>query len=259
MKPKNLEEIHRSFAVQAANFESKSMNFSKAEYLQYMVDRIAPRKEDTVLEVAAGTCVCGRAFAPHVKTMVCIDATVPMLSRGREEANRKGLDNMIFIKGYAEELPFLPESFDVVYSRLAFHHFTAPEAAFAEMVRVLKPGGRLVMIDMEAAHEEDRARRDEIEILRDPSHVRNLSRPEMEALFGRYGLPLEIGDVTEIPQQLKSWMELTKTPEAVKADIVKCMEEDLAGGERTGFYPYRQDGEIWFRQHWVLLAGRKPE
>ena len=79
---------------------------------------------------------------------------------------------MVFVKGYAEDLPFLDNSFDIVFSRLAFHHFTDVNAVFAEMVRILKPGGKLVMIDMEAAEEALRASEDEIETLRDPSHVK---------------------------------------------------------------------------------------
>lgn len=47
------------------------------------------------------------------------------------------------------------------------------------MVRVLKPGGKLVMIDMEAADEPLRKTEDEIETLRDPSHVKNMSKNEM--------------------------------------------------------------------------------
>ena len=50
--------------------------------------------------------------------------------------------------GNAEALPFPDCSFEIVLSRLAFHHFPNRGKPFAEMVRVLKPGGKLVMIDM---------------------------------------------------------------------------------------------------------------
>ncbi len=60
-------------------------------------------------------------------------------------------------------------AFDIVISRLAFHHFANPKRCFSEMARVLKPGGKLVVIDMEAAEEALRATEDEIETMRDPS------------------------------------------------------------------------------------------
>ena len=65
------------------------------------------------------------------------------------------------------------------------------------MVRVLKPGGKLVMIDMEAADEVLRNTEDEIETQRDPSHVKNLSKAEMLNLFGTHGLAVEKCETTD--------------------------------------------------------------
>ena len=91
-----------------------------------------------------------------------------MLRIGQQEADKEHLSNMVFVKGYAEELPFLDNSFDIVFSRLAFHHFTDVTAVFPEMVRVLKPSGKLVMIDMEAADEPLRKTEDEIGLYATP-------------------------------------------------------------------------------------------
>ena len=55
MKPENIEKINHSFEIQAPNFESKSVNFTKEEYLNYTISCVAPCKENTLLEVAAGT------------------------------------------------------------------------------------------------------------------------------------------------------------------------------------------------------------
>ena len=111
MKPENIEKINRSFELQAPNFESKSLNFTKEEYLNYTISCVAPCRENTLLEVAAGTCACGRSFAPLVRTVVCLDATVPMLRIGQQEADKEHLSNMVFVKGYAEELSFLDNCF----------------------------------------------------------------------------------------------------------------------------------------------------
>ena len=54
MKPENIEKINRSFELQAPNFESKSVNFTKEEYLNYTISCVAPCRENTLLEVAAG-------------------------------------------------------------------------------------------------------------------------------------------------------------------------------------------------------------
>lgn len=257
MIPKNLDAIHHSFEIQAPNFNSTSVNFTKKEYLDYTLASVSPSKTDTLLEVAAGTCVCGRTFAPSVQTVVCLDTTAPMLAIGKEDAQKEHLNNMVFVKGLAEELPFLDASFDIVLSRLAFHHFTNIHTAFKEMVRVLKPGGKLVMIDMEAAEESLRETEDHIETLRDPSHVRNLSIQEMQSLFLENHLDIEKCEITRLPVHLLDWMALTKTPEPVQQQIIALMEADLNGQEKTGFEPYREGDLICFHHRWVLTLGRK--
>ena len=257
MKPSNLEAVNRSFELQAPGFESSEVPFTKETYLEEMISYAAPEKQDVVLEVAAGTCACGRSFAPLVQTVVCLDATLSMLQVGKREADLHRLHNMVFVKGCAEELPFLDASFDLVFSRLAFHHFTETDVAFSEMARVLKPGGKLIMIDMEAAAEALRDTEDAIEKLRDPSHVRNLSQGEMKALFAAYGLSVIKCEPADIRQRLKSWLALTKTPERIQKEITERMQADINGGGKNGFFPFFKRGGICFDQRWVMLIGKK--
>lgn len=82
---------------------------------------------DAMLEVAAGICACGRALAPLAGNVVCLDMTPAMLSVGKAEAEKLIFLNMTFVRGDAMELPFLDNSFDIVLSRLAFHHFSHSE------------------------------------------------------------------------------------------------------------------------------------
>lgn len=254
----DMETVKKSFAIQAANFESSSMNFSKEEYLDDTVSAIGVSANDTILEVAAGTCACGRALAGHAKAVVCLDVTSAMLEVGKKEAARKQQNNMTFVLGTAEKLPFLDESFDIVISRLAFHHFKNIQESFQEMVRVLRPGGKLVLIDMEAAKERLREREDEIETWRDPSHIRNLSRDDIRALFAEHNLDITMCESTKISVSLQAWMELTKTSDDVQEKIRDCMMEEITKGKETGFAPYQKDGEIFFWQRWLLTIGVKP-
>lgn len=133
------------------------------------------------------------------------------------------------------------------------------ETAFAEMVRVLKPNGKLVLIDMGATDEQLRPVQDELETLRDPSHVKNLSTAEMQALFAKHGLKLLENETTLLPQALDSWMELTATPSDIQEHIRHRFQLDLDGGEKTGFYPYLKEGKLYFNQRWVLMIGCKAE
>ena len=206
----HMKKINSSFTDQAKSFENANMNFSKKEYLDYTMKAIGAARTDLVLEPAAGTCVCGRTLAPMVQKVTCLDATPAML------------DVLI------EDLPFPDASFDIVMTRLSFHHFQEMEKPFSEMNRVLKPGGKLVIIDMEAAEESVRETEDGIERLRDCSHVRNRSRQEFVSLYNAAAYKIWKEESTKIPVRLSAWMELTKTPEAVQKDIVQMMDPPRA-------------------------------
>ena len=64
-----------------------------------------------------------------------------------ETASAKGLENCKFVVGDAEDLPFAEASFDAVLSSNSFHHYPNPDAFFAGTLRVLRPGGRLILRD----------------------------------------------------------------------------------------------------------------
>lgn len=257
MNSSNAVTIQKSFTNQAKNFETKSMNFTKKEYLEHMVSCANPQRSDTVLEVAAGTCICGRSLAPFVKNVTCLDMTAAMLAVGKDEAEKQGFCNIDFVQGDAEKLPFSDNSFDIVISRLAFHHFPNPKRCFSEMARVLKTGGKLIVIDMEAAEEALRNTEDEIETLRDSSHMRNLSRAEFTEMFQDNHLTLTAIDCTEIPVSLSAWLALTNTSAKISADVLKRLTDEIKGNGLTGFKPYQKNGELYFNQRWIMMIGKK--
>ena len=180
-----------------------------------------------------------------------------MLQVGRQKAEKQQLKNLIFLQGEAEQLPFADASFDLVFSRLAMHHFAQMEPPFWEMVRVLRPGGRLAIIDMQAAPEPLREREDHLETLRDPSHVKNRSLEELLALFKAGGIQPIKQDTTPIAVSLQAWLELTKTPPQICQEIQEALEVELSGGPQTGFEPFVKDGALHFWQRWLFLLGKK--
>ena len=142
-------------------------------------------------------------------------------------------------------------------SRLAFHHFAGVEEPFKGMARVLKHGGKLVMIDMVAGDEALRDEVDRIERLRDPSHVRDLTLSEMRNLYMANSISLKTQEQTDIPVSLEAWMELTKPDGETRKEIHTIMQADINGTSITGFAPYNRDGKIYFNQHWIMNIGLK--
>ncbi len=124
-----------------------------------------------------------------------------------------------------------------------------------EMHRVLKKVGQLVIIDMEATEEALRHIEDQIETMRDPSHVRNRSQREFLTLYEKHGYTVTKQETTTIPVSLSAWMALTHTPEKARVKIESMMKSELQNGLPTGFRPYLYNGEIYFEQRWMYLIG----
>ena len=107
--------------------------------------------DDPVLDVGTGTAqipieLCRLAATARV---VAIDAADSMLAVGRENVARAGLADRIELKlADAKRLPFADAAFAAVISNSIVHHIPEPAAVLAEMVRVLRPGGRIFVRDL---------------------------------------------------------------------------------------------------------------
>ena len=97
----------------------------------------------SLLEVPVGTGVLTMPLYQTLPeaTITCLDYSPDMMSAAKRRAEESDLRNVTFVQGDVGSLPFEDESFDVVLSLNGFHAFPDKDAAFAETLRVLKPGG----------------------------------------------------------------------------------------------------------------------
>jgi ubiquinone/menaquinone biosynthesis C-methylase UbiE len=123
------------------------------------------------------------------------------------------------VLGSAEDLPFAPDSFDVVACRVAAHHFEDIEKAVAELARVSRD--RVIVVDN--LFLDDRA--EEADRLRDPSHVRNYTEAEWRELYEAAGLRIEELKRMPKPIEVEPWLERAGTPDA-DAETVRDLLAD---------------------------------
>ncbi|MBV8614597.1 MAG: methyltransferase domain-containing protein [Acetobacteraceae bacterium] len=177
------------FTRQATPF-STAPGISDERALHMIVTAARPDPDDTVLDLACGGGLIVCAFAPRVRHATGIDLTPAMLARARALAAERGITNVTWREGDISALPWPDATFNIVVTRFSLHHLLDPLGALREMVRVCRPGGRVVVADMYASEDPEKAAAwNRLEVLRDPSHVRVLSLTELKALFPAAGLP----------------------------------------------------------------------
>jgi ArsR family transcriptional regulator len=133
----------------------------------------------TIGDLGCGTGAIVAALAPYVARVIGVDVSDGMLQAARTRV--ASLDNVELRRGTLESLPLDDASLDAATLVLVLHHLPAPATAVAEAVRALKPGGRLLVIDM-APHEREEYRRQ-------MGHVwLGFSEDQIHRLFAQAGL-----------------------------------------------------------------------
>lgn len=256
--PSHEETVQQEFARQARSFEDPSYSFADRRLMGWIFEHVPSESGAGVLDVAGGTGHMARAYADAAAVAVVLDLTPEMLATGLREAAAAGLANVVFVLGDAAQMPFLDESFDLVISRFAVHHFAQPERQIAEMARVCRPGGRVAIIDMVAADEALAAEHDRLERLRDPSHARALSVRELCQLLRQAGAPVEHETSREQSLAVGRWLAQAQTQAEIARVVRDELEAELGGGAPTGMRPCVRDGELHLTQRWAILLARKP-
>lgn len=118
---------------------------------RFAVEMVAPREGQCILDVAAGTGDLTKLLARGVGVrgrVVASDISAPMLGEGRRRLVDAGLVQSIsYVRATAEALPFASDTFDSVTIAFGLRNVTHKDRALAEMFRLLRPGGKLVVLE----------------------------------------------------------------------------------------------------------------
>jgi RNA polymerase sigma factor (sigma-70 family) len=116
--------------------------------LQERLTRLLPWHQGmTALDVGTGTGYLAGMMAPLVGDVIGVDCTPAMLTRAGEKMAQAGFQHVSFREGMAERLPLTTGSVDVAMCHMLLHHVVSPRTAVAELCRVVRPGGYVLIID----------------------------------------------------------------------------------------------------------------
>jgi SAM-dependent methyltransferase len=248
------QRILEQFSQQAVPFATAPAIRDEAA-LERLVQASGAGPDDSVLDVACGPGLVVRAFASIAARVTGIDLTPAMIERAREHT--QDCANVELLCGDVEQLPFEAASFSIVISRFAFHHFLHPAQVLAEMKRVCKPGGRVVLCDLVGDPDPGKAAAfHALEMQRDPSHARALPLTELEALFDAAALTRRPTLHTTLKFDLDSMVERSFpthiSREQLKQLYVDALDDDGLGlGLRLG-----QQGIVGRYNVGVIVADR---
>ena len=123
--------------------------FQYQRWRRYLVSRLQAGPDATVLDLCTGTAgVAMQTVRTHRCRVVGVDLSPKMLSRAQQNLSSAGLAGQVpLVMGRAEDLAFADDCFDAVCVTFLLRYVDDPESTMQEIIRVLKPGGRLVSLE----------------------------------------------------------------------------------------------------------------
>ena len=253
--PSHQDKVRAVFGERAATYTASSSH-TDPEVLAWVVERAKPEAHWRALDVATGTGHTAFALVPHVGHVTGVDLTPEMLAEARGLQARNGLRNVSFALADVHRLPFAAHTFDLVTARRAPHHFADIGRALAEMGRVLRPGGRLV-IDDRSVPEDDEV--DEImnrlDVLHDASHVREYRPSEWRVLLAEADFRVESVEPFALLRPISALHRDALPADCAAIDRIMAR---LTERQRSLMGVTHRDGELHHLHFFVMIAAVKP-
>ena len=184
-------DVRQQFGKSAESYVESKLH-KDGNDLQKLIGMASISGKEELLDIATGGGHTANAFASRVHRVTALDLTKEMLAAAEKFIKGNGHQNVEFVVGDAEKLPFAEKTFDIVTCRIAPHHFPNIRAFLSEVNRVLKDNGQFLLDDNVVPEANDF---DEfyntIEKIRDYSHFRAWKKSEWMQMLEENGF--EVG------------------------------------------------------------------
>ena len=205
------DHVEKQFSSQASEYLTSTVHASGRD-LQRLAVRLADYPDASVLDMGCGAGHASFVAAQNVSAVVAYDL-------------------------------FADNAFDIVISRYSAHHWHDVGAALREVNRILKPGGRLIVMDvMSPGHPVRDIWLQTVEALRDTSHVRNYASGEWLRLINEANLIVDNLITDKLPLEFSSWVARMRTPEAL-VDAIRIYQQSASTEVKT-YFALQNDGSF---------------
>ena len=230
--------------------------------IQHLVHFARLAKDLEILDVGSGPGTLALALADAgARQVLGVDISEAMLEQAeylRLTTDAPSHARVGFRLAAAHSMPFADGRFDAVFCRLILQYLKHPQESINEMVRVLKPGGHLILAELLSVDDPvKRATQNAIEERRDPGHVAARSADHYRKLMAEAGLVVERTEVVTFERELDEWLaSLDTSPEdsqAVREMLEAGLETDAAGINAR-----RRGKTLLFDQRIIYLKASKP-
>jgi ubiquinone/menaquinone biosynthesis C-methylase UbiE len=238
------KDVQQQFGKSADSYVTSSIHKTGKD-LQKLVEIASLNGEEKLLDIATGGGHTANAFAPFVKNVTALDLTPEMLLAAENFIKRNGHQNVDFLIGDAENLPFSDDTFDMVTCRIAPHHFPNVNRFIKEVYRVLKQNGQF-LLDDNVTPEDDEFDQfyNSIEKWRDYSHYRAWKKTEWLRMIELSGF-----EITE-------WHRFVKTfqfdPWCKRMDFISAEKDKLTNYIKAAPQRVKEKFRIVIEQDQIL-------
>jgi ubiquinone/menaquinone biosynthesis C-methylase UbiE len=137
----NIRELYNNFIFKLQEF---TYTIGATKRIQIMTEYIDIKPSDIILDIGGNTGKITEAYSNNCKEVIVLEPKRSIVEYGRSHR-----PNIKFIEGGAENIPLPDEYFDKVVASASFHHFSDQDKALEEMKRVLKPDGKIIILEID--------------------------------------------------------------------------------------------------------------
>lgn len=250
------DSIISQFTKQAVPFVHISQH-SNRYGLNLMLKLSGPKHDDTVLDVACGPGIVACEFAKIVNHVMGIDLTPAMIEQAKQLQKQKDLQNIEWRIGDVSKLPYKDDSFSLIVTRYSLHHMINPGEVIAEMNRVCKPGGRILIIDVTPPPDKRKAY-NYVEKLRDPSHTEALTVVELKSMVEAEGFLNIKTESQDLEMNLEALINSSFPTPKNRDEIIQLFKQDISA-DNLGLKSYLKDDKINFYFPVSFIVADKPK